>query len=87
MEGNVLTKGRAIINIYKLEGVSIKQRSLVINSNELIYKALCLCSRLGSNQGPPDYESGATNQLSYRSETGAKIQTCLIFHNRFLKKS
>ena len=25
-------------------------------------------SHLGLNQGPPDYESGATNQLSYRTE-------------------
>ncbi len=24
-------------------------------------------SHLGLNQGPPDYESGATNQLSYRT--------------------
>ncbi len=24
-------------------------------------------SCLGLNQGPPDYESGATNQLSYRT--------------------
>ena len=28
-------------------------------------KAALLWSRLGLNQGPPDYESGATNQLSY----------------------
>ena len=26
-----------------------------------------LWSHLGLNQGPPDYESGATNQLSYRT--------------------
>ena len=26
---------------------------------------LLLWSHLGLNQGPPDYESGATNQLSY----------------------
>ena len=25
-------------------------------------------AHLGLNQGPPDYESGATNQLSYRPE-------------------
>ena len=29
---------------------------------------------LGLNQGPPDYESGATNQLSYRT-----ILVCNIF--------
>ena len=28
---------------------------------------LFLWSHLGLNQGPPDYESGATNQLSYRT--------------------
>ncbi len=28
---------------------------------------LLLWSHLGLNQGPPDYESGATNQLSYRT--------------------
>ena len=27
----------------------------------------CMWSHLGLNQGPPDYESGATNQLSYRT--------------------
>ena len=35
-----------------------------------------LWSCLGLNQGPPDYESGATNQLSYRTATlslGAKM--------------
>ena len=36
-------------------------------------KFLCKCftfnlwTQLGLNQRPPDYESGATNQLSYRS--------------------
>ena len=33
----------------------------------LIYSVLLLWSHLGLNQGPPDYESGATNQLSYRT--------------------
>ena len=33
----------------------------------LISKDLTLWSHLGLNQGPPDYESGATNQLSYRT--------------------
>ena len=28
-----------------------------------------LWSHLGLNQGPPDYESGATNQLSYRTSS------------------
>ena len=69
--------------MFKLEGISTKQKSLVINSNELIIKALSLCSRLGSNQGPPDYESGATNQLSYRSETGANVETCFLICNSF----
>ena len=31
------------------------------------YRQLFLWSHLGLNQGPPDYESGATNQLSYRT--------------------
>ena len=35
----------------------------------LIYSVLLLWSHLGLNQGPPDYESGATNQLSYRTSS------------------
>ncbi len=37
---------------------------------------LLLWSHLGLNQGPPDYESGATNQLSYgtsRSATSVQL--------------
>ena len=32
-----------------------------------------LWSHLGLNQGPPDYESGATNQLSYRTSSSTKL--------------
>ena len=32
-----------------------------------------LWSHLGLNQGPPDYESGATNQLSYRTPNSQHI--------------
>ena len=30
----------------------------------------CLWAQLGLNQRPPDYESGATNQLSYGPQIG-----------------
>ena len=30
-----------------------------------LFALICLWAQLGSNQRPPDYESGATNQLSY----------------------
>ena len=39
----------------------------------LIYSVLLLWSHLGLNQGPPDYESGATNQLSYRTPNSQYI--------------
>ena len=32
-----------------------------------------LWSHLGLNHGPPDYESGATNQLSYRTSSSTKL--------------
>ncbi len=31
-------------------------------------------TQLGSNQRPPDYESGATNQLSYGSSNELRMQ-------------
>lgn len=48
-------------------------------------------SHLGLNQGPPDYESGATNQLSYRTKLAslgngsAKICIIVDFYNIFKK--
>ena len=40
----------------------------------------CLWSCLGLNQGPPDYESGATNQLSYRTAT-LSLRAKMIFNH------
>ena len=39
-----------------------------------------LWSHLGLNQGPPDYESGATNQLSYRTAT-LSLRAKMIFNH------
>jgi len=36
-----------------------------------LFALICLWAQLGSNQRPPDYESGAANQLSY----GPKVKT------------
>ena len=48
-----------------------------------------LWSHLGLNQGPPDYESGATNQLSYRTPaielSFTNYQTRLQRYYYFLK--
>ena len=41
-------------------------------------KAALLWSRLGLNQGPPDYESGATNQLSYGTRASSATYYYLI---------
>ena len=41
-------------------------------------------SHLGSNQGPPDYESGATNQLSYRTENVIKSKKKNLIYSVFL---
>ena len=38
-----------------------------------------LWSHLGLNQGPPDYESGATNQLSYRTNLELRLQSYEIY--------
>ena len=35
-------------------------------------------SHLGLNQGPPDYESGATNQLSYRTPRTRFLNTDVV---------
>ena len=35
-------------------------------------------AQLGLNQRPPDYESGATNQLSYGPETDCKNSKNLL---------
>ena len=49
-------------------------------------------SHLGLNQGPPDYESGATNQLSYGTQktiifymckTSAKVILFFIIQNMY----
>ena len=37
-----------------------------------VLQVLFLWAQLGLNQRPPDYESGATNQLSYGPETECK---------------
>ena len=41
--------------------------------------SLILWSHLGLNQGPPDYESGATNQLSYRTNLELRLQSYEIY--------
>ncbi len=56
--------------------------TFVIKKQRRRFNSPSLWSRLGLNQGPPDYESGATNQLSYG--TGPFI---LSFHNMLLLSS
>ena len=36
-------------------------------------RLIFLWSHLGLNQGPPDYESGATNQLSYETPNACAL--------------
>lgn len=45
-----------------------KRVTRVESCNSLIFR----WAQLGLNQRPPDYESGATNQLSYGPETECK---------------
>ena len=40
-----------------------------------VWHPFVLWSHLGLNQGPPDYESGATNQLSYRTNLNLRLQS------------
>ena len=44
--------------------ISTDKRKIIQDLDDFL-----LWSCLGLNQGPPDYESGATNQLSYRTAT------------------
>ena len=39
---------------------------------------LLLWSHLGLNQGPPDYESGATNQLSYGTSRACAFRSAKL---------
>src|SRR3989339_1615309 len=43
-----------------------------------VLQVLFLWAQLGLNQRPPDYESGATNQLSYGPETDCKNNKNLL---------
>lgn len=47
--------------------MNTKEKALTPKNQGLLKNILFYTkwSHLGSNQGPPDYESGATNQLSY----------------------
>ena len=48
---------------------------------------LLLWSHLGLNQGPPDYESGATNQLSYgTSRASANIFYFIVYLGERFRK-
>lgn len=54
-------------------------------------QVLFLWAQLGLNQRPPDYESGATNQLSYGPEKDCKNskipQNLSIYCSLYLEKS
>ena len=44
-------------------------------------------SHLGLNQGPPDYESGATNQLSYRTPRTRFLNTDVVTKLQHISKA
>jgi hypothetical protein len=55
---------------------------MYFETTKLEFNEFQLCkmwAHLGLNQGPPDYESGATNQLSYRPQ----IFDTKYFKNRY----
>ncbi len=47
--------------------LDLGQTPVITKKRVCILQTLFLWSQLGLNQRPPDYESGATNQLSYRT--------------------
>ncbi len=58
---------RIFIVFQNLSNKVQKQDRLSKKSTCIIHASAFLWSHQGLNLGPPDYESGATNQLSYRT--------------------